>query len=294
MADFIKGLVGNDGMTEIICKQSGDLVEKGMKNILSGGSEKEEEEAKGGLDPGKIMSAVMSGDKEEDKGGLDPGKIMSAVMSGDKEEEEGGGQVEQVGPVRHSWFRVEDSVTFSTFTVRSFIRLHREERTMDKVCSLIGEKMGDIVEDSLKSALGVDKDKDKDRDQDKGGFFSMFKRDKDEDKDRDEDKDKDKDKGGFFSKIFDRDDDDDDDKGKEKKFGFDGLFSEQGGVGGAGGAGAGGGGAGGAGAGGGGAGGAGGGGAGAGGMFGGQSAGVSDGDLMSDLMDVAAETSKGN
>ncbi|XP_034537385.1 zinc finger protein AEBP2-like [Notolabrus celidotus] len=150
---------------------------------------------------------------------------------------------------------------------------------MDKFASIIGEKMGDMVEKAVKKALGADDEEDEDKDKNKG-ILSIFGGDDDKDKDKDkgglfsfgDDKKKDEDKGGFFSKIFDKDDD----KGEEKPSGFHGLFIEQGAAAGGGGgqivAGSEGGG---------------------GGGMKGQTIGVNDGDLFDDLMDVAAETSKG-
>ncbi|XP_076599097.1 uncharacterized protein LOC143328067 [Chaetodon auriga] len=138
---------------------------------------------------------------------------------------------------------------------------------MDKIINFIGEKAGDVVEDAVKSALGFgDKDEDK-----KEGGFSLFGGDKKKEEEEEgglfsfgRDKKKEEEKGGFFSNMFDKDDE----KEKDKKSGFHGLFSEQGAAGGnqmeS-----------------------------EGGESGGQSVGVSDGDLLSDLMDVAEETSKG-
>lgn len=66
------------------------------------------------------------------------------------------------------------------------------------------------------SFLGGDKDEDDKDKKDKGGLFSFG-----DDKKKDDD-----DKGGLFSKIFKNDDHED----TEKKSGFKGLFSEQGGA----------------------------------------------------------------
>ncbi|XP_034086513.1 nucleoplasmin-like protein ANO39 isoform X1 [Gymnodraco acuticeps] len=127
----------------------------------------------------------------------------------------------------------------------------------------------DMVEDAVKKALGKD-DKDEDKEDKEGGFFSkIFDRDDDEEKrrklrEREREKEKEDDEG-FFSKIFHRGDDDDDDEGREKKSGFSGLFSELEGPPG-----------------------------GTGEQGGGTSVGINDGDLLSDLMEVAEETSKGN
>ncbi|XP_042357483.1 aspartate and glycine-rich protein-like [Plectropomus leopardus] len=167
----------------------------------------------------------------------------------------------------------------------------------------IAGKIGDMVEDKVKSMLGIeDKDEDKgffskfcsrdddddddkkkkrrDKDDEEGGFFSkIFDRDNDEDKWKEKKRDEDDGDESFFSRVFDRDNDDD--KWKEKKCGFAGLFVEQGGAGAAGGpegetVGGGGGG---------------GGGGGDGGVKG-QSVALNEGDLLNDLMNVAEETSQ--
>ncbi|XP_078137706.1 uncharacterized protein LOC144537729 isoform X2 [Sander vitreus] len=82
----------------------------------------------------------------------------------------------------------------------------------------IAGKIGDIVEDKVKSALGV---KDEEKDAKKGGFISKVFH-KDEKK-----KEKPAEKEGFFSKIFDSDGDKKKDKPVERKSGFAGLFSER-------------------------------------------------------------------
>ncbi|XP_008319909.1 prostatic spermine-binding protein-like isoform X2 [Cynoglossus semilaevis] len=146
------------------------------------------------------------------------------------------------------------------------------------------KKVVGMVADAVEDALTKDED-DEDK-KDGGGFLSdIFKGDKKKKEEEEDDKlfsfggrknkkddDDDDDKGGFFSKLFHKDDDDDKDKGKEKKSGFAGLFSEQA----------------------------------AGDAVaaeddegheretGDQDPGFSDGDLLSDLMEVADETSRGN
>ncbi|KAL6102272.1 uncharacterized protein ACO6RY_17349 [Pungitius sinensis] len=130
----------------------------------------------------------------------------------------------------------------------------------------IAEKMGDMVEDAVKKALGKE---DKDKEKDKGGIISkIFNRDDDKKKKKkSEEKDK---KEGFFSKMFDRDADED--KKKESKSGFSGLFSEMEGATSAGGQ--------------------------DGDNMGGgmtpQTVQINDGDLFNDLMEVAEETSREN
>ncbi|KAM4730085.1 uncharacterized protein FYW61_010428 [Anableps anableps] len=147
---------------------------------------------------------------------------------------------------------------------------------MNAFASIIGDKVGDIVEGAVKNALGIE---DKEKDKKKGGFMSIFGGDKDKEEEKggifsfghdDKKKKKDEDKGGFFSKIFDKDDDED--KGLPKKSGFHGLFAEGEG-GGAMGGGA-----------------MGGGGEEAGGNPG-RTVAVTDRDLFDDLLDVAEETS---
>ncbi|XP_049591256.1 calpain clp-1 [Syngnathus scovelli] len=151
---------------------------------------------------------------------------------------------------------------------------------MDKMAEMFGDHVGDIVGGMVKNALGV-----KGTSKDKGGLSSFFggdKKNQDEsdkggifsfgDDKRENDDD---DKGSFFSRFLDRDDNDK----KAKQSGFDGLFNELDGPdrqagGGAGGSGCG----------------------AAGGAPGGPrgGAGLSEGDLFGDLMDVAEETSRGN
>ncbi|XP_026165150.1 uncharacterized protein LOC113131749 isoform X2 [Mastacembelus armatus] len=94
---------------------------------------------------------------------------------------------------------------------------------MDRFAHMVGEKVGDMVEGAVKSALGV-KDKDKkDKKAGGGGILSVFGGDKKKDNSN-----KDEGKGGFFSNVFDKEDNN---KGTPKKSGFSGLFSEQEGAG---------------------------------------------------------------
>ncbi|XP_041802898.1 uncharacterized protein LOC121613530 [Chelmon rostratus] len=204
-------------------------------------------------------------------------------------------QEEQVSPVcRHTWFldgqreknlrgvdrkrrgRLRSHLHLPENTLRAASHTadrqkHQRQTDMDKLANLIGDKVGDIVTEAAKDILGVG-GKDEDEDDKKGGVLAFFggnKKEEEEEKKKGglfsfgDDKKKDDDKGGFFSNLLDTDDD----KEKDKKSGFTGLFTEQGGPGAAGGD--------------------------QGGTEGGQSVGVSDGDLFSDLMDVAEETSKG-
>ncbi|XP_040905199.1 uncharacterized protein LOC121189309 [Toxotes jaculatrix] len=113
---------------------------------------------------------------------------------------------------------------------------------MDVFRDMFGEEVvGDMVEDTVKNALGLG-DKDKDKKDKGGGILSLFGGDEDKEKedkgglfsfgdDKKKDKGKkDEEKGGFFSYFMDEDDDKDE-KGKQKKSGFAAFLAEQEGAG---------------------------------------------------------------
>ncbi|KAI3363539.1 hypothetical protein L3Q82_012141 [Scortum barcoo] len=203
MDKILGNALGNDGIAKIAGAKAGEVVEGAVKNVMGGDKKKEQKGGAGGLNLGNLVG----GGGKDNKGGFDVKDALSLV-SGDKKE------------------HLQTHLYLPENTLQT-LRSHRNRRTdrpadMDKIAGMLGEKVGDMVEDAVKSALGV-KDKGKDKDKKKGGISSLFGGDKK--------KKEEKEKGGFFSKIFDKDND-----GKtEKKSGFSGLFNEQEGAGAAGG-----------------------------------------------------------
>ncbi|XP_054874306.1 uncharacterized protein LOC129350782 isoform X3 [Amphiprion ocellaris] len=91
MADFVKNMLGNDGMRDMVASETGKVVEGFVKKAMGGEGGDQKEEGAGDV-VGTLMSAVTGGgDKKEEGAGDVVGTLMSAVTGGgDKKEGEGG------------------------------------------------------------------------------------------------------------------------------------------------------------------------------------------------------------